>query len=482
MKNFRFLIIMLLSFSYCGEQVSETESEAITEDSSQLRLEIVAANFQEKTSLSLIDEVFKNSSIASGPPKQFAIYLTNISLLGLDDSGVSRKVPIFKSDSDRGVRLKISSGLTDITELFTNFSCFDSEGSVIDMPSDETCECGVYKTDGTIVKKIENSQGEKLCPWNKDFKSSDDSSASENQDTNEEEETFNMDDIIMPSAAFSVPSLKYISISISYKVMADVLGCVHGNFVEHSNYPGEHTYCTQYAYHINSGSKPSHSAFKNKGPSMSKIFLKKSYEENYSDTDELTFKIKNPLTLKLGEKADLSIAIDTNRMLRFFNQGRDNEGPNPSFPVDRSYFFTTVFESSIFVFAGRSGKIQGYEWLAQHCANENGCAENDNDKTYIRGWMTVIFDSNNNPYVNNVMPDDDNTRTILKGSNQGAGGIDSSLFTKKSVGIYDCSIKLEEKTATFKNVNLSSSLGSVQETIFEGLYGSQGPVTITRKL
>jgi hypothetical protein len=489
MQKIIFFLSMLVLFSYCGKDDATQDMNAIgSEDSGQIYLGVHTINLEEEeesSNLNLANSGFKNSSIASGAPRLFAIYLKKMTLTGLDDNGVSQQVPIFESKSSRGLRLIISSGLIDITELFTNFSCFSADGNVIDVPMGKTCECGVYKADGAIVEKVENSKGEKVCPWNKDFQSMEDDPSSEENSQEEEsesEEKFNMDTVILPSAVLSAPYLTYTSVSITYKVMASVLGCVHGDFIEHSNFPGRHTYCTQYQHTINSGTKPSHLAFKDKRPTMTQIPLQKNYEASYSDTATLNFEIKNPIILKKGQRANLSLAIDSNRMLRFFNQGRSDQGPNPSFPVDRSYFFTTLFEDSIFVFAGRPGGIQGYEWLARHCTKESGCSEGDNKLTYVKGWMTIIFDSEGKPLVNNIMPDDDNTLTTLKGSNQGAGGIDTSLFTQKSSAHYDCSVKLDGKTATLKNINLAAARGSSQSTTFKGLYGVQGDIILIRKL
>jgi hypothetical protein len=173
-------------------------------------------------------------------------------------------------------------------------------------------------------------------------------------------------------------------------------------------------------------------------------------------------------------------------MLRFFNVN-EAKAPNPGMSDSRAYFFSTVFEESAFVFVGRPGDIRGFSWVIDACSsNPTGAACSSGNISTVAGWMTIIKDSNGKPLVVGIMPDDDNSFTVLKGSNKSSSGIDSTAFTANGSN-YDVAFKLSSKSGALKNVNLDAALNSVQTVnatsgLPDQLTGWGGQTALTRKL
>lgn len=101
----------------------------------------------------------------------------------------------------------------------------------------------------------------------------------------------------------------------------------------------------------------------------------------------------------------VTLVIDLNRMLRYFaNTRTDFNPPNPNMKSGTSYFFTTVFAQSTGVFVGAAGSIDGYKLRVE------------GPGVVIPGWMSLVRGADGAVVTGVVMPDDDNTLTILKGA------------------------------------------------------------------
>jgi hypothetical protein len=182
--------------------------------------------------------------------------------------------------------------------------------------------------------------------------------------------------------------------------------------------------------------------------------------------------------------------IDVNRMLRFYNKGRPDSGPNPSFPTNRAYFFTTLFEESLFVFAGKPGSIRGYSYLTSTCMEATVTSDylcSTSTAKSVAGWVTLILDADGTPFAANAMPDDDNNLTTIKGGNRtSVVGIDPSMITKNSDNTYSVALDLSGSKSTIKNFDLSTALGSSFVSSYDGINNgsnlSFGKVTLTRGL
>jgi hypothetical protein len=99
--------------------------------------------------------------------------------------------------------------------------------------------------------------------------------------------------------------------------------------------------------------------------------------------------------------------------------------------------------------------------------------------------MTVIKDSDGKPIIVGIMPDDDNSLTVLKGSNKNSNGLDSGAFTASGSN-YDIMFSLgTEGSGTIKNVSLDGALSSTQTVAANSTIQSTvrgGQTTFIRKL
>jgi hypothetical protein len=111
--------------------------------------------------------------------------------------------------------------------------------------------------------------------------------------------------------------------------------------------------------------------------------------------------------------ATLTILVDLNRMLRFYD-GLSN-APSPADPTNKAYFFChTLFTHSVAAFIGTAGTIQGYktEYASYDAGQEIGARTPDG----VLGWMTLIFDAQGNFLSGILMGDNDNALTVAKGN------------------------------------------------------------------
>lgn len=246
---------------------------------------------------------------------------------------------------------------------------------------------------------------------------------------------------------FSVDATTYRSVKIVLKERSQIKGCVKMHFQcrgqdfcatnePTDDQPGnlglgadelaELVYCTAAAHspYDNQGSQNSN-FLDLEAPELMDMPLGHPNSEWLADGEmTLEFAIPEPVELGEGDAIDLTMAVDLNRMLRYYNRGRADSGPGPESATDAAYFFTSVFQQSIYVFVGEPGKVYSYEALARVCnsgdtynADTEACAATDADDMERVGFaITIITDADGEPLVFNLTPDDDNDLTITKGS------------------------------------------------------------------
>ena len=274
---------------------------------------------------------------------------------------------------------------------------------------------------------------------------------------------------------------------------AKISGCVTGNFKASTHVTaGKHTYCTRSnkAYTNNTGGG-ANSDFENQAPQEMDFDLAKVGAKN---VEELVIDTPIEGGLKLTDPAtppSMTIVIDVNRMLRYYNMGRTDQGPNPGALTDKTYFFSSVFEDSINGFAGKAGNVYGYQWLGKFCDNvEEASIPSDyicssSNRGVVAGWLTVITNPSGTPLGFNFMPDDDNTAP-LKGGNRGAGGFIDGAIKSTSSGVYDLKFYLgknNESSGSFYGYQINQKSGEKIEGFkARGHVKSHGQVTLIRKL
>ena len=434
---------------------------------------------------------FVNSSIASGPPDSLTINITQMQLSGTDSSGNPLSTPIFYDAN--GKSISIVGSHVDLSAMYSNFSCLDNSGNPYTLTASQTnCDCGFDQNNQPLASTTD-SQGRTICP----------------QDTNS---------TIKPGSGGKIATMSagagtYTSLAVTFQRQAQVSGCVSGNF-NHSSAgqltTGIHTFCTQAASSMinNSGGATSSASFENVTPQTVNFDLQGGTSASTGTnggTFTVTFPLASNLTLGTGASAPLTLMIDTNRMLRFY--ANENGNPIPNTPSATSYFFTSVFNHSLYIFAGLPGSIYGYELVALACVNQDGSkpaltsvasydcsaatsrpAATENVGV-VAAWLTVVADSTGVPFMGNITPDDDDTLTVIKGNNQtlisGQSGWDKTAFTTNTDGTYNFQYNLDSShVGTLYNVPIGASAvvgASINNVIYQGFntgwFGSGGSTT-----
>lgn len=404
------------------------------------------------TSLALASSAsdYKNSSITSGAPTTLTIYVTKMYL-----SGTSGSKTIFY-DAD-GKPIRIGSKSVDISSLFTNYACVDSSG--IPVTTITECPCGLDSNKAAIAKSSDGS-----CP----------------------------DQGNGGVATVTADEGTYSKLTVDFQVRAKVKGCVTGNFTtvgsSSTSTQGTRTYCTKTAYHTFQSTPGAATAasFETTSANAEEMDYQISKaNELYTDTTKtftMDFPIKDNVTIAkdAATTPTLTMMIDTNRMLRFYNQNV-TQNPNPGMSSSRSYFFSTVFEESAYVFVGTAGDIRGFQWWTDACASNTTGATCSGSTTVVAGWMTIIKDSSGKPLVVGAMPDDDNSLVVVKGSNKSSAGIDQAAFTASGTN-YDVKYTLSSDSGTIKAVNVDADVGSTQTLSLIGLQSYGGSIYLKRGL
>jgi hypothetical protein len=401
---------------------------------------------------------FVASSITSGAPESLTVKIAKMELISA--SGKSQTI----FDEPTGKEVRIDGAYVDLSSLFTTFACVDKNGIAVDTGG-AACPCGLDATNQPIP------QVDGICPTPADPSA------------------------IAPAVGtLEVPVDTYSSLKVSFLRGARVKGCVSGTFGNGGEVTaGAHTYCTRADYStFNATVGGVNANFENQEAQEMDfdLQLSNSFTQNKSGLITLDFPVSDNIVVSSSEAQRLTMVIDTNRLLRFYNQGRDDyQPPNPGLPGNQSYFFTTVFEGSTFVFTGVPGEIRGYSFVTNACAGETAPFPTDhvctNNPFVVAGWLTMVFDKNGSPLLANIMPDDDNTLTVLKGGNKSSGGLQSSYFESAGTALWNVSGGLgsEEKNQTIFGVPTELAVGSETTNVyFEGMQSSYGTIRLKRGL
>ncbi len=207
-------------------------------------------------------------------------------------------------------------------------------------------------------------------------------------------------------------------------------------------------------------------------PELTDVDLNGGVNEDGPQTpDEIraaSLSVDNPVAFTVSEagEARLTLAVDLNRQLRYFaNTREDFNPPNPSMKTGTSYFFTTIFPLSTMAAAGDTASIEGYELAL------------DAGGSLIKEWMTVVRDAAGAAVTGVVIPDDDNTLTLLKGR------LDPSTSARNEDGTWKLSFVIgRDGTCSLDDFAFvaADAGGSCQLTPLQGV--GPLPVSYTRKL
>lgn len=421
-------------------------------------------------STSVAPEDFVSTSITSGAPDTFSLALQTMTLVGLDEKGATAVVPIFHEPAGRPI--VISGSRVDLSALFTRFECLDANGVGYQLAAGESCQCGFDRDNRPLGQVRDPASGRMVCPW--DLPGDTGGRGRGGQVT---------------TLQASIGS--YTALDVVFQRRARISGCLTGQYgAPGSSISGKHTYCTQAGRALYAGVGGGQRAdFEGRAAEEMDFDLARPGTGAGADTLTLRFPIEGGLTLAEGGTERLTLVIDTNRLLRFYNQAI-SQPVNPGAPSTVSYFFTTVFDGSVFVFAGQPGEIYGYQLVTRACI---GAAQIPADHdcptgSVVAAWLTVVADPAGIPITASFMPDDDNTLTVIKGSNQAGspqGAVwDPSCVTRNQSGGFDLRYLLgSSDSGVVFNVRTDVRVGDALPGVyFEGLQRSYGVVTAYRRL
>lgn len=244
----------------------------------------------------------------------------------------------------------------------------------------------------------------------------------------------------------------YKELEISVLREAHIKGCVEADYQQPggsvtgaANVTGVHKYCTVSGFSGFDDPKANGATFEQTPAEFMSFDLGAVFQvdsaAHRTDTVGFKYPLNPPLTVTKDASFDLSLVLDLNRVLRFYNRNRVDQGPNPSAPTDRPYFFNSIFAQSFYAFAGKPGRIYGYELIASNCPKASADLTTFACSTpgAVGAWMTVITDPQGAPLVVSVNPNDDNDLTILKG---GINGLSPFLTAGTVAGRVDLSYAL----------------------------------------
>jgi hypothetical protein len=461
------LILMASTWISCGKKDENTSPASEPTTTYPLYVGAIAIDDRSTntTGLQLADSGFRNRSIASGSPDEYHITVLSMHL----SNGIgSTSVPIFLDDA--GKVLKVQSGYVDLTDLFQEIKCLTEAGEVIELEEGQSCECGLNANREPIQKVTVDpatgeDYGEARCP------------SVQPTDT--------------PGVAAAQIDQKgsYTFVNMRIKTKAQMKGCVTGNFmytVASAADDQVHTFCTQAGKSLYDSGKDNfvnsdfESVNDSKSAELMDIALDVSGNFASQQTMDLTFPISGGIEID-GEKApQITLGIDLGRALRFSGLFTDHpREPQGNMQSTGSHFFPLEPKTNMFTFVGKPGSIIGHSYSARvgivdteaEVPANKTCAANSSDCHIVAGWMTTIFASDGSPLVSNLMPDDDNAMTVLKGSNFSATGYDLEVFKKLSDKVYDVSYVLgQEGTKRLEGkvsaIDFGKEIGESQTTSF----------------
>lgn len=444
----------------CGKKEDDTPKAA---PSANLRMAIVAGGAASTSSFNLADVPFSgfvNGSIASGAPDEMSVSITKISLA---NSSTNSETPIFSEPT--GKPLTIEGSRVDISSFFTKIECLKEDGTIIEVPEGKTCKCGVTAA-GELIQQEETTDqtGAKVlsCPPPKEGE-------------------------IPPFAVLPVEQTgDYDVLKIEYLNRGEASGCVSGKFAS-----GDATHCTKTGKDLDAAAATI-ADFPATGPTPATIYWSKAGKGMNSFNKSYPIGSTISITADDEESPKLTFLIDRGRLLRFFT-GTTSQGPNPveGLPGSRAYFFSTVFEDSTYVFVGQPGNIRGYRYAAYVAKNKTpsdsfpaaGSRSCTSNCSYVNGWMTIVEDKDGKPFAVSMMPDDDNSFTVSKGSNalpNKPGSIDSSKITVNSDKTWTLQYSLFGQSGkglagTFYKLNPELAVGTSQTIEMEAEYNDSQP-------
>jgi len=483
--------LLLLPFLACGKSKSDNKNDAETTGGVTGKLEfgIASSAFTApSTSLALAaltpvnssdyaSAPFKATSILSGAPDEFTIYVKKITLGGSQASGAIVNVNVFEDKEGKPIRISGSS--VDLSELFLVKKCYKGDGSPFPVKEGESCECGVDSA-GKLVKKVDKTD-EKT---GKTIKACDIENMTK-----------------PPTGLVDVAVGAYTTLQMEYTTKAYAKGCLSGYFRATATGVGDttlpHTYCTRSAGDLfEGGSGVNLAVFENQTAEVMEVPLSGLSAKGF-DTKAVAFSVSYPIggeiKIEAEKTARLTLLIDANRLLRFETSVRNDQKPVVSgWPKTRPFFYSTTFRDSSFVFIGEPGEIRGYKWAANACSGDNTSCTGSQQPFYLEGWLTTIARKAADPFLLNFMPDDDATLTTIKGTNF-SGKMDRKTgsriqtahpesYVKGSDGSIKMTYLLDDKIGT---VTLPSSPDALETPVsgtFKGFQNLSGDITLERKL
>lgn len=426
------LLLSSLSFS-CKKSEEEKPTGTL-----QMSMRLAASDSTGALALDASPSDFRATAIVSGPPDEMKLVIKKMSLIS---SSGSDQITIYSNSE--GKELVVKSGNIDLSSLFTRYACLDNAGNPVEGVE---CPCGL-DSDNKPVEKDEAGS----CKYPEGY--------------------------VPPSGLMEVQEGTFGSLRVEFGIGAKMKGCVTGNYSTMNNpvVQGVHTYCTNSAKSTLQATQGGTNAdFEIAPSSATEMLVQLGGEEPMPTSDSrtygLNFPIKGNIEIKEGQTADLTMVLDANRLLRFYNQNTPTQGPSPGSPLNTSYFFTgQVFDNSVFVFVGKPGEIRGFQTWTSACNTTPKPADRicTGAGSVVTGWVTVVKDPDAKPLLLGLNPDDDNTLTIIKGSNKSENGIDPTAFVANGSN-YDMVYKLgNEGGGTIYNINLDAAVGSTQTSTFE---------------
>ena len=470
------VFILAMGINACSKK-SPTSSSTTATASYNLKLSMVSSGASTASlfrAQSVSDSGFLNSSIGSSPAEEVTFKIQSMTLGSSTDSTVN--VPIFSDTAGKAVTVRESS--VDLSNFFTKFECIDSAGNAVTVPAGKTCECGL-KADGTFIDKVSTTLPDGTtglgCPV---------LAAGETA----------------PLGVMSVNQAgTFNKLTVNFTSLGQMKGCVTGKYKANAsdNTGTAATNCTKSGKGLDSGLTTTSSDFTSANPENMNVYLSKSGTASGTSFSK-TFIIPGGITLGADAAPSITLLIDTGRMLRFYNGDTDFSSPGPDYAThaSKAFFFTTVFEESIYIFLGIPGSIRGYRWAVNAenwtTSTDPGTHACTTGCKIVAGWMTLILDKEGAPLMASLMPDDDNALTVVKGgtySTTNQGELDTAAIVQNSASNWDIHYNLgDELNGIIYGFNPTSANASSQDGSFSmtsnhsGTKHSWGELTFVRKL
>lgn len=458
---FIFFLSGLIAIAIISCEAEEDDDNSSANGTLQLKVKAVNSEVGGRTSSGRIlqngrvqvdqaNGVYQSFTNFSGAPDAFNVTVTYMALVEAGEVGQRR--PIFSDDE--GKTLAITGSRVDLSDMFTNFACVDNTGNPLDVVEwynttfQQIKDTDVY-ADGTRVEyRLWETEEDASCECGFDANGYPMGPNAEGKCPPSEGGDGSGGQV----AEVEATPDSYRSLIIRYKRIAQIKGCLSGYFSDtDSRDPGtdltQYTYCTQaskaYINGVSNGA--SNSDFVTGSAELMDFDLWSPGRWNSNQTgmhydptvdtstiQELEFPISGGVTIATDGDAQLTLVIDTNRLLRFFKSGQslDGRGPGPDAPSSNPYFYSTTFDATQFVFVGSPGGIYGYELVTNPCVVDDvsqipstGVASDytcSSPQDPLPGWLTLITDANGDPIVASISNDDDLNFSIVQGDTKNA--------------------------------------------------------------